>query len=188
MAHISLPEGLPGIMGPMAAYPDSRKPLNDLANAVMCGPSSLTKGEREMIASFVSSRNECQFCMNSHAAAARSLLGNEATLVDQVIGNLDTAPVSDMMRALLEIAAKVQKDGRLVTAADVKKAREAGADDQAIHDTVLITGMFCMFNRYVDGLATSLPQDNSTYEEVGDRIANLGYGSRDYSKLLVETR
>jgi hypothetical protein len=72
----------------------------------------------------------------------------------------------------------VRRDGRLVTTDDVLRARRAGADDRAIHDTVLITAMFCMFNRYVDGLATWTPQDPSVYEEIGARIAALGYGSR----------
>ncbi len=179
MPHIKLPEH-PGIIGPMAAYPDSRKPLNDLANVVMVGPSSLTKGERELIATFVSSRNECQFCMNSHAAAARRLLGTQSELVDSVIQDLETAPVSAKMRALLNIADKVRRDGRLATVADIQRARDAGADDQAIHDTVLITGMFGMFNRYVDGLATVVPADPAVYEEIGERIATKGYGSRQF--------
>lgn len=178
MAHIELPDGLPGIIGPLTAYPATRKPLNDLANALMAGPSSLTKGERELIATYVSSRNECNFCMNSHAAAARRLLGEESNLVEDVVKDLETAPVSAKMRALLAIAEKTRQDGRKVTAADVQAARDAGADDQAIHDAVLITGMFGMFNRYVDGLATLAPADQAVYEKIGERIATNGYGSR----------
>ena len=175
MAHIDLPKGIPGIRGPMTAFPYVRQPITDLANAVMCGPSSLTRGERELIATFVSSRNECRFCMNSHASAAHCLLGGEASLIDQVIGDLDASPVSDRMRALLNIAEKVRRDGRLVSADDIGIARDAGADDQAIHDTVLITAMFCMFNRYVDGLATPLPGDDSAYQVSGARVAAHGY-------------
>lgn len=180
MAHIKLPEGLPGIIGPMAAYPASRKPMNDLANVVMVGPSSLTRGERELIATFVSSRNECCFCMNSHAAAARHLLSSQSRIVDEVLCDVAGAPVSEKMRALLDIADKVRRDGRTVTVTDIQHARDAGADDQAIHDTVLITGMFCMFNRYVDGLATLIPNDEAVYDEIGERIATKGYGSRNY--------
>lgn len=187
MAHITLPEGFPGITGPMAAYPEVRQPMNDLANAVMVGASSLSQGERELIATFVSARNECRFCMNSHAAAARHLLGEESHLVEGVIRDLDTAQVSEKMRALLEIAEKVRLDGRTVTPADVQRARDAGADDRAIHDTVLITGMFGMFNRYVDGLATVLPLTEDYYEESGARIATKGYGTRAYDQPF-ETR
>ena len=176
MPHISLPKGLPGIIGPLTAYPDSRKPLNDLADAVLAGPSSLSKAERELIASFVSSRNQCRFCASSHSAAARHLFGENSQIVEQALCDPDRAPISEKMRALLAIAEKARQDGRFVTSEDVQAARSAGADDRAIHDTVLITGMFCMFNRYVDGLATWTPRDAGLYDSIGKRIALHGYG------------
>jgi uncharacterized peroxidase-related enzyme len=183
MAHIQLPEGLPGILGPMTAYPESEKPLNALCNAVMCSPaSSLSKAEREMIATYVSSGNDCYFCTNSHAAAARELLGDQAPLMDAVICNLETAGVNAKMGALLTIAGKVRRDGRLVTGEDVERARAAGADDRAIHDTVLIAAMFCMFNRYVDGLGTWAPRNPAVYAASGARIAHKGYGSMFQSR------
>ncbi len=178
MAHIQLPAGEPGIIGPLTAYRESEAPLNALANAVMCGPSSLTKAEREMIATYVSHGNECYFCTNSHAAAARHLLGDQCVLMDQVLDNPAEAAIDDKLRALLVIAGKVRQDGRTVTTEDVQRARDAGADDKAIHDTVLIAAMFCMFNRYVDGLATWAPRDPQVYAEIGARIATRGYGSK----------
>lgn len=178
MAHIELPPGLPGIVALLTAYPHSRKPLNALANAVLVGDASLTRGEREMIATYTSHGNECNFCMNSHRSAARHLLGEAARLMDDVLRDAQTAAVSEKMRALLAISAKVRKDGRLVTADDVKQAKAAGADERAIHDTVLITAMFCMFNRYVDGLGTPLPNDAAVFDAVGARIAEHGYGSQ----------
>jgi uncharacterized peroxidase-related enzyme len=178
MPHIQLPAGEPGIIGPLSAYPETRKPLNDLANVLMTGPSSLTRAERELIATRVSSGNECTFCTCAHAAAARHLLPDQPTLVDAVLDR-DTANSTDeKLQALLLIADKVRRDGRLVIAEDIDRARRAGADDKAIHDTVLIAAMFCMFNRYVDGLATWTPSDPAIYDEIGARIAAHGYGSR----------
>jgi uncharacterized peroxidase-related enzyme len=178
MAHIKLPEGEPGIIGPLAAYRATEKHLDGLANELMVADSSLTRAEREMIATYVSFGNKCYFCTNSHAAAARHLLGQDRQLVDEILRNLDTADVSRKMRRLLVIADKVRQGGRLVTEQDVEMAREEGADDQAIHDTVLIAAMFCMFNRYVDGLATLTPKDPKVYDQIGARIAAKGYGSR----------
>jgi len=175
MSHIQLPEGVPGIGGPMMAYPETGQHLRGLAQALLRGSSSLTTGEREMIAAFVSSGNHCVFCFNSHAAAARYLLGEEQSLVDQVIADYQVAPISNKMRALLAIADKVRRDARLVTAEDVALAREHGADDKAIHDTVLVAAAFCMFNRYVDGLATLTPQDPAAYVEMGAMLATKGY-------------
>jgi uncharacterized peroxidase-related enzyme len=179
MPHIQLPAGEPGIIGPLSAYPESRKPLNDLANVLMTGPSSLTRAERELIATRVSAGNECTFCTSAHRAAARHLLPDQPALVDRVLHrDTTTATIDEKLQALLLIADKVRRDGRLVTEEDVERARCAGADDKAIHDTVLIAAMFCMFNRYVDGLATWTPTDPAIYEEIGARIAAHGYGSR----------
>ncbi len=162
----------------MVAYREAEQPLNMLGNAIMCGPSSLTTAERELIATYVSSGNECRFCTSSHAAAARELYGEQASLVDRVLCDLDSAGIDEKMNALLIIAGKVRVDGRTVTPDDVARARAAGADDKAIHDTVLIAAMFCMFNRYVDGLGTWAPTDPEVYKAVGKRIATKGYGSR----------
>ena len=178
MAHIKLPEGEPGIIGPLTAYRETEKHLDGLANALMCGPSSLTLAERELIATYVSSGNECYFCTHSHAAVARHLMGDQQQVVAQILEDAATAAVDDKLKALLRIADKVRRDGRLVSDEDVAAARLAGADDKAIHDTVLIAAVFCMFNRYVDGLATWAPQDPAVYEAIGARIATKGYGSR----------
>jgi uncharacterized peroxidase-related enzyme len=175
MAHIPVPEGLPGIFGLITAYPKTARPLAGLAQALLRGSSSLTPVEREMIAAFVSSQNQCSFCLNSHAAAARCLLGGERHVADQMLRDYQTAPVSDKLKALLAIAEKVRRDGRLVAAEDVARARAAGADDEAIHDTVLIAAAFCMFNRYVDGLGTWAPDDAAAYEKMGSELAEKGY-------------
>jgi uncharacterized peroxidase-related enzyme len=177
MAHIKLPDGEPGIMGIMVQHREAEKPLNELCNTIMCGPSSLTTAEREMIATYVSSGNECRFCTATHAAATRVLFGEKAAAVDRVLRDLETAGIDEKLKSLLIIAGKVRQDGRLVTSEDVARARAAGADDKAIHDTVLIAAMFCMFNRYVDGLGTH-PGNEDYYAAAGIRIANRGYGSR----------
>jgi uncharacterized peroxidase-related enzyme len=175
MPHIPLPEGVPGIVGPLLAYPATEKPLSALAEALLRGPSSLTAGEREIIAAFVSSANGCFFCANAHATAARHLLGPDAAVVDQVFADFRQAAVSAKLRTLLVIAEKVRLDGRQVSEEDVARARQEGADDRAIHDTVLIAAAFCMYNRYVDGLATWTPRDAAVYEQIGGRLARGGY-------------
>ena len=175
MAHITLPEGAPGIVGPLMQYPDTAQHLSGLAETLLRGPSSLTAAEREVIATYVSSRNECVFCMSSHGAAARSLLGPDADVVDQVRADFERAPIGEKLKALLVIAGKVQQGGRRVTEADVSRARAAGADDRAVHDTVLIAAAFCMYNRYVDGLATLTPHDPAAYARMGEALARNGY-------------
>lgn len=184
MAHIILPEGAPGIAGPMQAYPETAVHLRGLANALLRDTVSLTPGERETIAAFVSSGNKCNFCMKSHAAAARHHLeADQRQMVDQVISGEVCEMLSPKLAALLAIAEKVRRDGRDVSAEDIAAAREAGADDKAIHDTVLIAAAFSMYNRYVEGLGTWQPDDDTMYDQMGARLAKDGYSASASANL-----
>ena len=183
MPHIQLPAGLPGILGPMAFRPETAKPLNELAEILLRGPSSLSPGERELIATYVSSQNDCYFCQTVHGAVAAHHLGGNEQLVLDVKQNAESASVSGKLKALLAIAGKVQMGGKSVRPEDVERARQHGATDLEIHDTVLIAAAFCMYNRYVDGLATWAPQDLETYRESGARLAREGY--RESTKGLA---
>ena len=174
MPHISLPN-LPGIRGPMAFRPETSKPLNELVEVLLRHPNSLSQGERELIATYVSSQNNCHYCQSIHGAIAAAHLGGDEDLVGCVKHDFHSASVSPKLKALLVIAGKVQQDGKKVTAADVLAARDEGATDLEIHDTVLIAAAFCMYNRYVDGLATVQPHDPSLYRERGKMVARDGY-------------
>lgn len=176
MPHIQLPEGLPGIRGAMAFRPETAKPLNELVEILLHGPNSLTPGERELIATYVSTENDCYYCQTIHGAIAAASLGDEA-LVKKVKVDFQNAAISDKLKALLVIAGQVQKGGKHVTSSSVADARAAGATDMEIHDTVLIAAAFCMYNRYVDGLGTTQPKDEAMYRERGKRVARDGYVS-----------
>jgi len=187
MAHIEFLEGLPGIRGPLAFSPETTKPLRDLAQVLMSGPHTLTLAEREMIAAYVSSENDCYYCHSCHGSTAAQHLGGAADdyrLIDQIKQDYEASSISEKMKALLAIAGKVQKGGKYVTSADVDRARQKGATDKEIHDTVLIAAVFCMFNRYVDGLDTWQPHDPEMYIEIGKLTATHGYANRDITKPL----
>src|SRR6201998_3167644 len=175
MPHIALPPDLPGIRGAFAFRPETARPMNALVEILLQGPSTLTKGERELIATYVSSRNCTHYCHSIHGAIAAAHLGGNEALVNQVKTDFLQAAVSAKLKALLTIAGKVQQDGKLVTAADVEAARRLGATDLEIHDTVLIAAAFSMYNRYVDGLGTVQPTDPNMYSQMGKHLAEEGY-------------
>ncbi|MFC6092386.1 carboxymuconolactone decarboxylase family protein [Saccharothrix lopnurensis] len=179
MAHIDLgvdETRFPGITGPMKFRSETAKPLNELAEVLLRAPHSMPAGERELIAAYVSGLNDCDFCCNSHSAFAAAQLDEGLPLVQRVRADLDTAPIPDKLKALLRIAGAVQRSGREVTAEMVDAARAQGATDVEIHDTVLIAAAFCMFNRYVDGLATFAPEGpEGYYVESARRIVEHGY-------------
>lgn len=181
MAHIQLPiadelgREFPGILGPMTFRPETAAPLNELVNVLLRGESSLSRGEREMIATHVSWRNDCFFCQTIHGAVAAAQLGHDEVLVQKVKTDWPSAPISPKLKALLNIAGKVQLGGKHVTAEDISAARAEGATDLEIHDTVLIAAVFCMCNRYVDGLDTWAPQDPGIYRARAAQIVEHGY-------------
>lgn len=174
MPHISLPGHLPGITGLLEFSQDTAAPIRELTQILLRGENSLTQGERELIATIVSHNNECKFCTSAHTAAADLLLGETETC-EMVKHDLANAPVSDKMKTLLTIAKMVQKSGKSVTPEAIANAKAQGATDMEIHDTVLIAALFCLYNRYVDGLASVTPNEPSFYEYLGERIVNHGY-------------
>lgn len=186
MAHIALPEGLPGIRGALAFRPETAKLLNELVEILLFGPHTLTPGERELIATYVSYLNDCHFCQSIHGAIAAAHLGGDEDLVKRVKADFQHADISEKLKALLMIAGKVQRGGKNVTPKDVAHARSQGATDTEIHDTVLIAAAFCMYNRYVDGLGTVQPRDEALYRERGKMVARNGYVSVSKTYLPAE--
>ncbi len=187
MPHIDLPEEYPGIRSLFVYQPETAAPLCHLAQVLLHDPHpTLTAGERELIASYVSNLNTCKFCTATHSAIAKHQLGSDLSLVKHVLADPETAPISDKLRALLKIAAKVQTGGKNVLSEDIETARSEGATDIEIHDTVLIAAAFCMYNRYVDGLATWQPDNEAFYDKMGEQRAREGYKPSSINFTLTE--
>lgn len=178
MAHIELNNELPGIRGLMAYRPDTANALNALAETLLRNDdNTLSRGERELIGTYVSYLNDCFFCQNVHGALAGHYLGCDITQIDSIKHDFETSALSDKMKALLAIAGTVQKGGNYVTAGQIEVAIQNGATDIEVHDTVLIAASFCMFNRYVDGLGTSAPANRQFYIDRAPQRALDGYQS-----------
>lgn len=189
MPHINLPDHLPGITGLLEYRQDSAAPIRELTQILLRGENSLSEGERELIATVVSHNNGCKFCTAAHTAAADILLG-EAETCEMVKFDLENAAVSQKMKALLKIAKLVQKSGKSVTPEAIELAKAEGATDLEIHDTVLIAALFCLYNKYVDGLASVTPTDPAFYEYLGERITTVGYNrlKQGYDHLKEDTK
>jgi uncharacterized peroxidase-related enzyme len=189
MPHIPLEDHLPGITGLLEYRKDTGTHIRALTQLLLRGPSTLSEGERELIATIVSHRNDCRFCVSAHTVIADILLGEE-NISAKVKEDITNAPVSNKMKALLTIASQVQESGKNVTTESIQKAKDEGATDMEIHDTVLIAALFCLYNRYVDGLATLTPADPGFYKNLGERLKNNGYNrlSQGYDHLKKKDR
>lgn len=175
MPYIETPGDIPGIRGLMNFRPDAALALNQLVQVLLVEEATMSRAERELIASFVSHGNECKFCMTTHGSISAHLPGGSDELVQAVWKDPGSAHISSKMKSLLNIADKVRLGGKNVSEEDIAAAREQGASDLDIHDTVLIAAAFCMFNRYVDGLGATTPEDPAFYEIVGRQRAEEGY-------------
>jgi uncharacterized peroxidase-related enzyme len=174
MPYIPLDEKLPGITGLLNYRQDTALPIRELTQILLRGKSTLTEAERELIAAIVSFGNECKFCTAAHTAAADHLLGETDTSAKMKKG-IQQAPVSEKMKALLTIASAVQVNGKNVTQTMVENAKNAGATDMELHDTVLIAALFSLYNRYVDGLASVTPTDPAFYDRLAAILVHSGY-------------
>ncbi len=165
----------------MAYSPETAAPMGVLAEILLRSNDGLSCAERELIGTYVSYLNDCFYCNHSHGAIACIYLDGDNELVEQVRKDYSKAPITDKLKALLAIAAKVQQGGKFVTTADITLAKEKGATDKDIHDTVLIAAAFCMFNRYVDGLATTTPTEMDSYPLRAKQIVDNGYGNHVFT-------
>jgi len=182
MPHIELNENLPGIRALLAYSPETAEPIGVLAEILLRSTEGLSRADREIIGMYVSYLNDCFYCHQSHGEIACIYLDGDRELVEQVRKNFSKAAISEKLKSLLAIAAKVQQGGKFVTEEDIEKAKQNGATDIDIHDTVLIAAAFCMFNRYVDGLNTTAPTDMASYPLRARQIAENGYGSHIYTQ------
>ncbi|WP_409239975.1 carboxymuconolactone decarboxylase family protein [Streptomyces sp. PA5.6] len=186
MPHISVDARMPGIFGLFNYRPETAKPLLEFCEALLRDDTSLTRGERELIAGHVSNLNASPFCANGHFAIAAAQLDDGEAVVDGVRSHATDAAVGPKMRALLDIATKVTADGKTVQDADVARAREAGATERDVHDAVLIAAAFAMFNRYVDGLGAVVPEDPEFYRTMAAGLVSQGYAAGVLSRTARE--
>jgi uncharacterized peroxidase-related enzyme len=181
MPHINLSSEYPGVRSLFIFRPETAAPLNQLVQVLLHNPHpTLSQGERELIAAYVSTLNECKYCASTHGAIAKHHLNNNGQLVTDVVKNPETADISEKLKRLLHIAGKVQVSGKNVNTADIEAAKQEGATDLEIHDTVLIAAAFSLFNRYVDGLATWAPDDDAVYDSIGKQRADEGYLTKPF--------
>lgn len=178
MPHVTMPQGLPpGTPGLMMYRPETGRPISQLVEVLMRGESSLSRSDREMMAAYVSQLNNCDFCVNTHGEISAQQSPDGRALVDKVLADVKSAPLSPKLRALMNIAEAVVDSGKNVTTELVEAARKAGADDTDIHDAVLTSAAFCMFNRYCDGMDAVVPEDPQAYVGMAAMLIREGYST-----------
>jgi uncharacterized peroxidase-related enzyme len=176
MAYIQIDSSLPGMQSLLDYRPQIASPLKTLMAVMMRSKEGLSKGERELIATYVSNLNDCYNCHQIHGEVAQCFFEELPDLVESIKTDIHNADLTQRQKAILGIAANVQKNGKLVTDQQISGAKNLGISDLEIHDTVLISAMFCFFNRYIDGLGIVSQDTTETFKERAKMIAEFGYG------------
>jgi uncharacterized peroxidase-related enzyme len=153
-------------------HPATCRPLGELTEAAMRGPSPFTQGERELIAAYVSGLNACVYCHATHVGVAEAC-GVDPELFKAVLADLDAAPVAAKMKPILRYARKLTLTPARVTEDDAAAVYDAGWSDDALYSTVLVTALFNFYNRLVDGVGLALPENYVA--EAANRLSTKGY-------------
>jgi uncharacterized peroxidase-related enzyme len=153
--------------------PQAGKALLEMHEAIMRGPSPLTPGQRELISAYVSGINRCQYCygVHSHTAKAYDDIPNGA--VDKMMDDLDTAGFDDKIRPILRFARKLTESPSSITDADTQAVFDAGWDEQALHDAIMVVCCFNFMNRLLE--AHGVHGDDALYRERGPMLKQYGY-------------
>lgn len=146
--------------------------LMEMSEAIMRGPSSLTPGERELIAAYVSGFNKCQYCYGVHAETAKSY-GVSSAGVDGMFDDLDVAELDDKLKPILRMMGKLTKEPSAVTEADAQAVYDAGWDEKALHDAIMVTCCFNFMNRMLEG--HGVHGHEAMFKERGPMLKEHGY-------------
>ena len=170
MPHLQSLKSGATLLDLLRLFPETSKPLIEFHEALLRGPSSFSEGERELIATYVSSLNECRYCQGVHAATAE-LLGVSASAIQQLAWNLDAVP--EKMQPVLRFARKLTQQPTSATKADADAVRAAGWDETALYHAIAVTALFNLMNRLVEGAGIEL--DPAYVKPASERLAKRGY-------------
>ena len=169
----TLPEDA-AMLDVLRLFPEAARPLVQFHEALMRGTSPLTTGQRELLAAYVSGLNSCSYCRRVHGATAEAF-GVPAELLNNLLVDVDRAEVDDRFKAMLRFVRKLTLEPASVTSQDATGVLSAGWDDRALHDAVMICGLFSCMNRVVLGLG--LRADEEYALQAAARLSKEGYAA-----------
>ena len=149
MAFFSFLDDSSGIAAVFAHNKVLGRSMRQLRQQIMRGPSPLSVGERELIAAFVSTLNQCDFCASGHTALAAKTF--DRTVIDELIANIDTAAVSERLKPIFRLAKKLTEAPSRIVQADVESILAAGWEETAVEDAIAVCSLFNMLNRIANG-------------------------------------
>jgi uncharacterized peroxidase-related enzyme len=144
----------------------------DLTHQAMRGPSAWSIADRELMAAYVSRVNDNAFCIGAHTATAAMAYRDQAK-VAAALGNIDTAPIAEPLRATLRMLGKLTR-GHAVTAEDVRELRTANVSPDQIRDALAVCFAFNVTDRLADAFGFEVPS-TAGFEAGAKYLLRRGY-------------
>lgn len=154
-------------------YPEIYRLWSEMSQELMNGPSPLSSGEREMIASFVVGTAGCKFAYVAHSEAAYAH-GVKEGLIEELLDDIDTADIDDKLRPVFKFVKKLTLTPADMTQADADAVFDAGWDEKGLHHAIAITARMCFMQRIVEGHGFT-PMTREVARENAEKRAKLGY-------------
>ena len=169
-------------------FPENVMSLMEYTDGILRAAGELSIGERELIATFVSGLNACDFCFQSHLIYAKAF-GLDGGVVESLLEDIDGAPVAEKLKPILHYVKKLNRLPSKITQADARAVFDAGWGEQALYEAVQVCALFNMMNRIIEGTGVNFdyvanpevhsirdtnPEDLAhSYRDFGERVAAL---------------
>jgi len=147
-------------------------PFDKASQHLMRGKSELSFAERELIAAYVSSLNECQYCFGSHQSVAKAF-GISENLIAVMVYDLDRAGLSPKQKTIFDYVKSLTLTPSKVVQAEAQAVFDAGWSERTLQDVICIVGLFSFYNRLLDG--HGVKGNDVMYNFAGEFLSKKGY-------------
>lgn len=139
------------LLGLFKKFPERGiRPLLEYHDDVLRSESELTEGDRELIAAYVSSLNDCHYCYHAHRDHALAR-GIPAEVFGNMLIDLEHPGIPERMGAVLSYVRRLTKDPAGMTLADAEAVYKAGYSEEGLFDIVSVTALYNFMNRMLEG-------------------------------------
>ena len=150
MSHFPSIDDDAGLAEVFRRFPRGIDSLLAFHDEVLRMESELTIAQRELIAAYVSALNDCGFCFQAHRVYS-ALYGIDVELFDELVEDIDSSGLDEELKPLFHYVRKLTLSPAKIVSKDVERVLASGISEEALHDAVLVVGLFNLMNRILFG-------------------------------------
>ena len=169
-SHFGRPD-VPGILKCFATHPPLLRHMMDLSESLIFAEGHLSRRQKEMIATLVSTQNDCPYCADSHGFFLRMNGGSADVLSALQRDDLESPALIASEQALLVFAQKVNLASHAISRTDIEALCQAGWNEAQAAEAIHVTALFATFNRVANAFGLESQGLLALYEsQTPDRV------------------